>query len=97
APAVTHARRGTPMPDAVRWTLVGAPSLFLVNWVAVLLATAALTWRRREGGWPPWSALTRLAAGIARNRRTRARTLWLAAQLLVLDFIAPFVLLLARP
>jgi hypothetical protein len=82
------------MPDAARWALLSAPSLFILNWMGVLLAVAALAWHRRQGKWPPWAAMARLAAAIALNRRTRARTLWLAAQLLVIDLFAPLALFL---
>lgn len=84
------------MIPAVQWALWGAPSLFFLNWIMVLMATAALTLRRREGRWPPWRPLASLAAGIALHPRTRARTLWLAAQLLFLDLLAPLMLFLAR-
>ena len=80
--------------DAMRWALLSAPSLFLLNWAAVLLAVAALTLRRREGYWPRWRPLTQLAAGIAASPRHRARTLLLAGQLLLLDLLAPFLAVL---
>lgn len=83
--------------DAMRWMLWSAPSLFLLNWVAVLFAVAALTWHRREGAWPRWRPLTRLAAGIAVNPRLRARTLLVAVQLLILDLLAPFAMWLLMP
>jgi len=84
------------MPDAARWMLLGAPSLLLINWLAVLLAAAALVWHRREGSWPRWGALAPLAAGIAANPRTRKRTLWIAIQPLLLDLLAPLALIMLK-
>lgn len=84
------------MSNAWQWALWSAPSLFLLNWAFVLLAAAAITWRRREGTWPPYAALTRLAGAIAANPRTRVRTLWIATQLLILDLLAPLAVLIVR-
>jgi len=84
------------MPDLVRWALWCAPSLLFINWIAVLFAASAITWRGRAGAWPRWRPLADLAAGIALHPRLRARTLLLAAQLLLLDLVAPLALLLAR-
>ena len=81
------------MPDAARWMLFAAPSLLLINWMAVLLGVAALAWHRREGRWPRWGALAPLDARIAANPRTRRRTLWMAIQLLLLDLLAPLALI----
>ena len=82
------------MPEPVRWALMATPSILLLNWVVVLLATASVTLRRRGEVRPPWREVSRLAAGIALHPRMRVRTLWLATQLLVIDCLAPIALLL---
>lgn len=84
------------MSDSVQWVVIAAPSLFIINWIAVLLAASALTWRRRDGKWPGWRPLAQLAGGIARNRRTCGHTLWIAFQLLMLDLLPPLAVAAVR-